>query len=374
MRIIFTGGGTGGHIFPIIAIARELREIRPDLQLYYVGPKDESGVFSLSREGIKVKTILAGKIRRYGGLKPFLQNLIDIFLKVPIGFLQSFFYIFFLFPDLIFSKGGYGALSTCFWGWIFRTPIILHESDITPGLTNKLIGKISIEIFVSFSVKETKDFPLKKMISVGNPVRKEILEGKVKEARKLFKLDEEKPIILILGGSQGAQRINNIVLDILPNLLKNFQIIHQVGPKNLEQVESEAKVMIQQPIEKYYHLFRFLNETELKHALKVSGLVVSRAGSGSIFEIAACGKPSILIPLPEAAQGHQIKNAYAYQNSKACVVIEEKNLTPNFFLERLKYLFSKPDQLKEMGEKAKAFSQPRAAEVIAKYIVEYLIY
>jgi len=373
MRIIFTGGGSGGHIFPIIAIVREIKKIRPDFRFYYIGPKDESTVFLLSREGIKVKTILAGKIRRYGGPKAFSQNLIDI-LKIPIGFLQSFFYIFFLFPDLIFSKGGYGSLSVSILGWIFQVPIILHESDIAPGFTNKLISKFALEIFVSFPVKETTYFSPKKIISVGDPIRKEILAGDAQEAKKLFRLVEGKPTILILGGSQGAQRINDLILDILPQMLSNFQIIHQTGSKNFQEVEAEAKAMVKPPFEKYYHPFPFLNETELKHALKICDIVVSRAGSGSIFEVAACGKPSILIPLPEAAQNHQIKNAYLCQKLGACIVIEEENLTPGFFFEKLKYLLSKQDQLKEMSEKAKEFSQPRAAEIIAKYLVEYLIY
>ena len=373
MRIIFSGGGSGGHIFPIIAIVREIRKVRPDFQFYYIGPKDEFGSFLLSREGIKVKTILAGKIRRYWGIKTFFQNLLDI-LKIPIGFLQSFFYVFLLFPDLIFSKGGYGSFSTSLLGRIFLTPVILHESDVAPGLSNRLISKLALEIFISFSIKETEYFSLKKTISVGNPIRKEILNGSKEEAKKLFGLSEEKPVVLILGGSQGSQRINNLVLDVLPQLLNNFQIVHQTGSKNLKEVKSGVKVMVQKPLEKYYHPFPFLNETELKHVLKISDLVVSRAGSGSIFEIAASNKPSILIPLPESAQNHQIKNSYVYQKSGACVVIEEKNLAPHFFLEKLKYLLSRPDRLQEMSEAAKRFSRPRAAEIIAQYIVEYLIY
>jgi len=373
MRIIFTGGGTGGHVFPIIALAREIKRLRPDFQLYYVGPKDDWGAFYLSREGIRVKTILAGKIRRYRNLKSVFQNLIDVIIKTPLGFLQSFFYIFFLFPDLIFSKGGYGAFPTSLVGWMLRTPIILHESDIVPGLTNRLIGKIAIEIFTSFPAERTQHFPLKKMISAGNPIREKIMGGNKEEAQRIFGLTRERPLVLILGGSQGSQRINDLVLNILPSLLDNFQVIHQVGHRNLETVTAEAKVMVQNPLKKGYHVFPFLDENELKHALKFCDFIVSRAGSGTIFEIAAAKKPSILIPLPESAQDHQIKNAYAYQSTGACQVIEEENLTPHFFLERLKYFLSSPDRLKEMSVAAERFSRPRAGEVIAKYVVEYLV-
>ncbi len=373
MRIIFTGGGTGGHVFPIIALAREIKKLRPDFQLYYVGPKDDWGAFYLSQEGIKVRTILAGKIRRYWSFKSVFQNLIDVVIKTPLGFFQSFFYIFFLFPDLIFSKGGYGAFPTSVAGWMMRTPIILHESDIVPGLTNRLIGRIAIEIFASFPVEETQHFPLKKMISAGNPIREKILGGSREEAQRIFGLTKEKSLVLILGGSQGSQRINDLVLNILPLFLDNFQVIHQVGHKNLETVTAEASVMVQDPLKKGYHIFPFLDENELKHALKSCDFVVSRAGSGTIFETAASKKPSILIPLPESAQNHQIENAYAYQRTGACQVIEEENLTPHFFLERLKYFLSSPNRLKEMSVAAERFSRSRAGEVIAKYVVEYLI-
>lgn len=372
MKILFTGGGSGGHIFPIIAIVREIRRIYPkkDLQFFYIGPRDDLAVILLSQEGIKVKTILAGKLRRYLNIESFFQNLIDIFFKIPIGSFQAFFYIFFLAPDLIFSKGGYGSIPAVISGWILQAPIFLHESDISPGLANRILSRFSFKILVSFP--KTEYFPPKKMIPVGNPIRREILEGSKEEARKLFKLTGEKPIILIFGGSQGAQRINDLVLQILPEILKKFEILHQCGEKNFQEVEAEANVTITENFKKYYHLFSFLKEEELKQAYGAGDLIISRAGSGSIFEIAGLGKASILIPLPEAAQKHQLKNAYAYAQSGASLVIEETNLTPNFFLEKLNYLFSHPEELEKMAKLAKKFSKIQAAKIIAEYIIEYL--
>jgi len=374
MKILFTGGGTAGHIFPIIAIVREIKRIdHPEgFQFFYLGPKDAFSEILLSQEGIKVKTILAGKIRRYLGLKSIFQNLFDIIFKIPIGILQAFWHIFFLAPDLIFSKGGFGSLPTGISGWILQVPIFLHESDISPGLVNRFLSRLSLEIFVSFPVEKTGYFSVKKMVSVGNPIRKEILEGEKEKAKDFFELNEEKPVILILGGSQGAQRINDILLQILPEILTNFETLHQCGAKNFKEVKAEANVMIGEDLKKYYHLFPFLGEEELKQAYAIADLIVSRAGSGSIFEIAACQKPSILIPLPEAAQDHQVKNAYAYAQTGACLVIEEVNLTPHFFLERIKYLLSQPEKLKKMEKAAREFSRPRAAKIIAEYIVEYL--
>ena len=181
-----------------------------------------------------------------------------------------------------------------------------------------------------------------------------------------------KPVILISGGSQGAQRINDEILEVLPQLLENFEVIHQCGENNFQQVKAESRVLINQDQEKFYHLFPFLREPELIRAYAAADLIVSRAGSGSIFEIAAVGKPSILIPLPESAQNHQVKNAYAYQESGACIVMEETNFTSHFFLERIKSLFSQTDELLKMTNGTRAFAKPQAAKIIANYLVEYL--
>ncbi len=372
MKILFTGGGTGGHVVPIIAITREIRRInqKTDLQFFYLGPKDEFGSILLSQEGIKVREVFAGKIRRHSGWKSFLQNFADVCLKIPIGVLQSFFYIFFLSPDMIFCKGGFGSIPGVIAAKLLLVPVFLHESDIIPGVANQFISRFALEIFVSFP--GTEYFPLKKMILVGNPIRREVLEGSKTEGESFFKLSSAKPVVLILGGSQGAQRINDKILEILPNLLENFEVIHQCGEKNFEQVKAESKVMMNESLEKFYHLFPFLKEPELRHAYAAADIICSRAGSGSIFEIAAVGKPSILIPLPESAQNHQVKNAYAYQETGACQVLEEANFTPHFFLEKLKSLFSQPETLIEMTKATKDFSKPEAARTIANYLVEFL--
>ncbi len=371
MKILFTGGGTAGHIFPIIAIAREIKRNYPQgkFRFFYLGPKDKFFGNLLSKEGIEVKTILAGKIRRYFSLR----NIVDILFKFPIGIVQAFSHVFVISPDLIFSKGGYGSVSTVMAGWLLLTPIFLHESDTAPGLANKIAAKLALEIFISFPIKDTEYFPAKKMISIGNPIRREILEGSKEEAKKIFKLTGEKPVIFILGGSQGAQRINDRILVILSELLESFEVIHQTGRNNFEQVKAEAEVVMKKNLKKYYHPLAFLNEEELSYAYQATDFIISRAGAGTIFEIAALGKPSILVPLPKAAQNHQVKNAYVFAKNGGAIVIEEKNFTPHFVLEKLKYLSSQPKKLKEMAEGTKDFSKPDAARIIGEYITSYLI-
>jgi len=370
MKILFTGGGTAGHIFPIIAIVREIRTNHPhgDFEFFYIGPKDKFAKELLSKEGIGVKTVLAGKIRRYLSF----QNIIDIIFRLPIGILQAFYHIFVISPDVIFSKGGYGSLPAVIAGWILVTPIFLHESDVSPGLANRIASKFALEIFIAFPVEKIQYFPAKKMISIGNPIRKEVLGGSKEKAKQLFKLSGEKPVVLFLGGSQGAQRINDTLLAILSAALRDFEIIHQTGKANFKQVTGEAGVVVTKDLKNYYHPFPFLNEEELAHAYQAADLIVSRAGAGSIFEISAVGKPSILVPLERAAQNHQIKNAYVFAEYGAALVIEGANFKPFFILERIKYLFSHPQKLKEMTERAKEFSRPHAATIIAEYIVTYL--
>lgn len=369
MKIVFAGGGTAGHIYPLIAIIRELKKLQPkgDFEFYFIGPKDKFSASLLSKEGIQVRTIIAGKIRRYFSF----QNILDVF-KWPIGFFQAYYHIFTISPDLIFSKGGYGTVPTIIAGWFLMAPIFLHESDVAPGLANRIANKFALEIFTSFPVEKTEYFPSRKMLSVGNPIRKELVDGSIDEAKKIFNLAWEKPIILILGGSQGAQRINEKILVALPELLADFEVIHQTGEKKFEQIKAEAGVVVDKKLIKYYHPIGFLKENELPHAYKIADLIISRAGSGSIFEIAAVGKPSILVPLPESAQRHQIKNAYVFAEKGASVVMEEENFTPYFLIERLKHLFSQPKTLKEMSKAAKEFSKPEAARIIAEYIVSYL--
>jgi UDP-N-acetylglucosamine--N-acetylmuramyl-(pentapeptide) pyrophosphoryl-undecaprenol N-acetylglucosamine transferase len=393
MRIVFTGGGSGGHIFPLIAVVREIKElylqkklvesknvfgeqipedkqIKEELGLYYIGPRDDFSLILLSQEGVKTSEILAGKLRRYLDWQSLLENCVDIVFKTPAGIIQSFFKLFFLAPDLIFSKGGYGSFPVVLAGWFLRIPIFIHESDIDPGLTNSLLARFAKKIFVSF--EKTERFPPRKMILMGNPLRKEILTGTLEEAAELFRLTGEKPVILILGGSQGAQRVNDLILAILPNLLGQFELLHQTGEKNFAKVRAEAEVTIPKGLEKYYHPFPFFREEEIKQAYAAANLVIARAGAGLIFEIAAVGKPSILIPLPEAAQGHQVKNAYAFAAKGAAVVLEEENMTPNFFWEKLNYLFTRPMELEKMRQATALLARPTAARQVAEYLFNYL--
>ncbi|MDD5606263.1 MAG: undecaprenyldiphospho-muramoylpentapeptide beta-N-acetylglucosaminyltransferase [Candidatus Pacebacteria bacterium] len=368
MKIVFTGGGTAGHIYPIIAIIKEIKKNNPNVSFYYIGPKDDFALTALQEENVIIKIISAGKIRRYLSF----QNIIDILYRIPKGFFQSFYYIYTINPDLIFSKGGYGSITPVIASWILQTPIFLHESDSIPGLANRVNGKLALVIFLAFGIKQISFFSPNKLMVVGNPIRSEILQGNLDEAKRIFSLSGEKPVILILGGSQGAQIINETILLMMPDFLEKFEVIHQTGEKNIKEIEKESKTVIPENLQKYYHALGFLDKNKLKHAYKASDLIIARAGAGTIFEIAEIEKPSILIPLKGSAQNHQVKNAYAFAQDGKSIVIEQENLKAHFLLEKIKYLFSQRSIMEEMKKKCRNFAKPNAAKIIAEYIISYL--
>ncbi len=375
MKILFTGGGTGGHLFPLIAVAREIRRLsdNQNIQLHYIGPKDEKGRLLLTQETFKIHAIVCGKIRRYFSF----ENITDVLFKIPFGFLQSFWLLFLIWPDLVFSKGGSGSLVVVLAARILGIPIFLHESDSVPGQSNRAAYSWAKKVFISFP--KTDYFPLSqanaKTMLVGHPILKEIMEGSKESAKEIFRLTLEKPILLFWGGSQGAGPINDFVLGTLTKLLQSYEVIHVCGKKNYQDVQAEAKVVLnkQEDLEKYYHLWEFLDEAPLKHALKAADFVISRAGAGSIFELAACGKPAILIPLPSSANNHQSKNAYEYASGGCAVIIEQDNLSPNLFLEKIRYLLANTGELEQMKQNALSFAKPLAAKAIAREILEFLI-
>lgn len=370
MRIILTGGGSGGHVFPLIAVARHLRSIAEregvSLTLYYLGPHRFGREF-FGLEKIKVMPLLAGKWRRYASW----ENVADV-PKVLVGVLQALWKMFWVMPDLIFSKGGYGSIAAILASRIYRVPVFLHESDTVPGLVNRYGAKFAKHVFVSFA-KTLRDFPSEKAQLVGNPVRRELLGGTPESGRAFFRIVSQKPALLVLGGSQGAERINDIIMNTLPHLLERYEVIHQCGEGHVDALREMVQKEYRPEALGSYHLHALLREEEYRQALAAADLVVARAGSGSIFEIAAVAKPAILIPLSSAAANHQFENAYAYQEAGACVVLDEQNLTPNLFLETVAKLIEDSGRRRAMQEAARRFAKPDAAERIAQEIFTYAL-
>lgn len=371
MTIAFTGGGSGGHFTPIIAIVEALNDlVREDQliapKLYYLAPNpyDEKALFE---NGITYVRIPAGKMRRYASLR----NLTDSFVTFT-GMLYATLTLFRLYPDVVVSKGGYGSVPTVLAARLLRIPVIIHESDALPGRANLMASKFAEKIAVSFEGSE-KYFPKKvqkRIARTGIPIRKALMRVETEGAQQYLKLENNIPTIFIIGGSQGSVRINESVISALPDLVSFANIIHQTGEKNLKNVEAVAQVALAGSAHAdRYHPISYLSEVALQRAAGVANVVISRAGSTGITEISFWKKPAILIPIPESISHDQRSNAYAYARTGAAVVIDEENLSPHLLTSEIHRILNDRELAEKMSTAAEGFADPDAAYILAKEIL-----
>lgn len=374
MRIVLTGGGTGGHFYPLIAVAEELNRIKSEqriatLQLYFmsVDPYDEGLLYD---NNISFRPVVAGKKRTYFSLK----NYFDI-LKTIYGIIAATWSVFKIYPDVVFSKGGFASVPAVFAARLLRIPVVIHESDTVPGRANKWAGKFARRIALAFS-EAREYFPEKDNIAhVGMPIRRALLEETPsRNAHNEFSLDSSIQTIVILGGSTGAQKINDCVVDALPRLLGKYQIIHQTGKKNFEQVKEESELVLGNNQHKgLYRPVPYLDTPSMKAAADIASLIVTRAGATALSEIAVWGVPSVVIPISETNGDHQRKNAFAYARLGAGEVIEEKNLTPNILVAEITRLMDHPEIRDRMKIATEKFVHPDAATKIAGELIELAV-
>ena len=368
MKIVFTGGGTGGHFYPIIAIAQRVNQIIDHekilgAKLYYISdsPYDKEMLFE---NGLLYERINTGKLRVYFSFKNFFD-----LVKIFFGTVNAIFKMFSIYPDVVFGKGGYASFPTILAARILRIPVVIHESDSVPGRVNKWAGRFAKRVAVSFM--ETSDyFPKDRVAWTGQPIRVEIEHpASRREALEYFKLEEGMPVLLVLGGSQGAELINNTILDALPRLVENYQIIHQTGIKNFKMVTDRALVVLTDNQYKSRYLpIPFLNPLYLRMASGAATLIISRAGS-MVFEIAFWGVPSILVPITNTNSNHQKKNAFSYARTGACSIVEEMNMTANILSSEIERITKDKKNYEQMKQNAKAFAKSGAAEKIARDLV-----
>jgi UDP-N-acetylglucosamine--N-acetylmuramyl-(pentapeptide) pyrophosphoryl-undecaprenol N-acetylglucosamine transferase len=368
MKILFTAGGSGGHFYPIIAVAEAINELVREKKilepkLYYAAPNPYDQEMLLANE-IEFVPTAAGKMRRYFSL----LNIIDFF-KTGWGISRSILKIFFLYPDVVFGKGGYASFPMLLAARIFRIPVVIHESDSVPGKVNRWAGTFAQKIAVSYP-EAAEYFPKEKVAYTGNPIRKAIILPAREGAREFLKLQPDLPVIVVLGGSQGSQAINDAIISALPKLVEKYQVIHQTGEKNFKEVEGRAKVaLINSPHPERYKPYSYLNDLATRMAAGAATIIVSRAGS-AVFEIAAWGIPSILIPLEGSASDHQTKNAFIYARGGGGTVIEQNNLTPGVLLSEIARIVDHPEIARTMSQKARDFARVDAASTIAKVLLD----
>lgn len=364
LRIVVTGGGTGGHVYPSLAVIKLLRARATDsLEIIYIGSGSEMEQ-DIVKEADRSYVVMSGKYRRYFSFANFLSP-----FQVFFGILQSLQILFKELPNAVFSKGGYVAFPVVLAAWAYRIPILTHETDAVPGSANRIIGKFCNKVAISYR-HSAQYFIQEKIIPTGIPVRETVIGGDIKKAREYFHLTESLPTILVLGGSQGSRAINEKFSLVLDNILEFAQVIHQTGKGNFdeakEQAEGGAGIKAGSG---QYRIFPFLNEEEMCLAFAVADLVISRAGGTTISEIAANRKISILIPLESSANDHQRMNAYAVAEEGAAMVLEEPNLSEHIFLERIKHILNDEGVRERIRERIGRFYNPKASEIIADEVL-----
>jgi len=365
-RILFISGGTGGHVYPIVPIIKSVQNLaqqsgKPtEIEIMGEGSLLLQTASDLS---LPLRKVLNVKLPRY----PSPLVLINIF-KLPVVFFQSLYHIWNFMPDLVFVKGSGSSLVAGLAAKLLFVPLIIHESDAIPAITNRILGKFAVKILTSFE-ESKKYFRTDKVIITGHPIRLEILDARKADGLIAFGFNEQKPVVLIIGGSQGASSLNKILFDSLIQLVDEFQIIHQSGEagyktigESIERLKKEGEQSYGKLIAENYKLKPFLNVSEMAQSYAASDVIVSRAGAGSIFEIAALGKPVVIIPLPNSGSDHQIANAQEIAKFGA-ILIEQENLTPHILIQEIKEAYQKRE---EISVKIKEFTRLNAADLIAK--------
>lgn len=326
-RILLTGGGTAGHVTPNIALLSGLRE--RNYEIHYAGTCTGIEYELIKREKILFHCLSAGKLRRYFDLK----NLTDLF-KILAGFIQSLFLIIRIRPNIIFSKGGFVSCPVVWAAWILRRPVIIHESDITPGLANRLSMPFARRICYSFP-ETAPHISGKKGVQTGLPIRQTLFEGNASEGRRICNFNNDKPNLLVIGGSLGSQKINTVIHESLSSLAEKFNVCHICGKGNLSN-NYEG-----------YKQFEYV-DTELSHLFAMTDIVVSRSGATTLFELLALRIPALLIPLAaNASRGDQILNARSFERQGFSRVLLQENLTSETLVSSLNTVL---DNRKEMIE------------------------
>ncbi len=334
-RIVLTGGGTAGHVTPNIALMPRLQEL--GYEIHYIGSHNGIEKNLIEEMNIPYYGISSGKLRRYFDLKNFSDP-----FRVIKGYTEARKLLKQLKPDIVFSKGGFVAVPVVLAAKHCHIPVIIHESDLTPGLANKLAIPSATKVCCNFP--ETLQYlPADKAVLSGSPIRAELRSGSRAAALKICGFTDDKPVMMVIGGSLGSANVNNAVRGILPELLQTFQVIHLCGADKLDPSLEHTKGYVQ---------FEYIKK-ELADLFALADVVVSRAGANAICELLELRKPTLLIPLgSNASRGDQILNAQSFQKQGFCEVLLEENLTPELLLETIRKVYDSRAEYIQAMEKS----------------------
>lgn len=346
---------------PALAVSAELR--RRGAEVLFVGGTGPDDRRAVEAAGFAFRAIDAGKLRRYFSL----QTLMEPF-QILRGYRQSLRIIRRFKPDVLFAKGGFVSLPVARAAKQLGVPIVLHESDLVPGLANRVSEKWAAVVAVSFPPERMAWLPDRPLQYTGNPLRPDITKGKADRFRKRFSVPARLPVVLVIGGSQGSRRINELVSEALPGLLSKCLVVHQVGERWEDQIPRYGATAPEKFRSRYQA--RASLGGDLSDAYAAAALVVSRAGAGGIAEIAAVGKPSILIPLPSAAGGHQAANAALLAEHEAALVLPEEALDSATLTRAVLKLLHDATRRSRMGRAARELARPDAASAVVELVIE----
>lgn len=354
--IAFTGGGTGGHVFPGLAVIERLRE-RWDGRIVWIGSGKEVERRAVEGAGVEFFAVPSGKLRR----SPTPANVADAF-RVIAGYFASRRILADLRPRLLFSKGGYVSVPPCYAAADLGIPVFTHESDLTPGLATRLNAARAEKVLVSWKRTASYLAPAarSKATAVGNPVRRAIGAGDAARGRAWLGFEPGLPVVLVLGGSQGAREVNRLVEAALPRLKGAVAIAHQTGPGNPAA----------EPAGPRYKGFEFVGP-ELPDILAASTIVVGRAGAGTVWESSIAGLPMILVPLAgKESRGDQVDNAKMLEENGAAICLVGEEASPDRLAAEIAALAGDPDRRRSMAEAARSLARPDAAEAIAAIVLD----
>ncbi|WP_213951719.1 undecaprenyldiphospho-muramoylpentapeptide beta-N-acetylglucosaminyltransferase [Tepidanaerobacter syntrophicus] len=366
-KFIFAGGGTGGHIYPAIAIASGLKRKYPDSDILFIGTGKQLEKDIVEEVGFPLKIIHAKGFERKLSIDT-LRSLHQLIL----GAADSIKILKEEKPDLVIGTGGYTAGPVVFFASLMGIPCAIHEQNVIPGVTNKILSRFAKKIFISFP-ESANYFPKNKVILAGNPVRPEITKGTRREALEKFGLSPNMPTVLSFGGSQGAMSLNNAIYYVIKTLIKSkeFQLIHVTGKNNYNKImQSLMDDKIDLGSASHIVIKPYINDME--NAYAAADLIISRAGALTIAELSACGKPAILIPLPSAANRHQDFNAALMEKNGAAIVIYEKDLTGEKLYKSICNIIFDKECLLKMSASSKKLARSNALDTILQEIEKLL--
>ncbi len=361
MRAIIAGGGTGGHVFPGIAVAEELHRTRPEVEILFVGTRSGVEARAVPDAGFTIRFVSGRGLPRRAWWRWPVSLMVNVW-----GFLESLRVIAGFRPDVVLGTGGYVSGPVVLAAWLLRRPVLLQEQNSIPGITNRWLSRLANEVHISFTESRSY-FPRSDHLKLtGNPVRAFILSGDRRQALQQFGLEEGRPTVFVFGGSRGSHRINEAAVDAMRRLKGRIdvQFVLQTGREDWEGIRQAVEAE-QLPA----RVLPFINQ--IQQAYAAADLVVCRSGAMTLAEIAACGAPAVLIPYPYAAHNHQEVNAQNLVERGAAALILDRELTGERLAREIARLLADRQQLRRMSANARTFARSDAAERLVKSLVRW---